>query len=171
MKNLILTIAVILSVSAKAQEVFIEKTVDEMSDKVYYLLNKDIVMANEEKTKGIRMEAFLKEQDGKVIVSMLSVTMVNIGTCCENNELIILFDDDTKIKLKSWNKFNCKGNAWFFLQDEDVQSLSTKKIKKVRVTNGSSFESFTADPKETDKEYYINVFKAVTEQIIRESKK
>jgi len=94
--------------------------------------------------------------------------MVNIGSnCVENNELVILFDDDTKITLTSWNKFNCDGNAWFNLEPNEIETLSKLKIKKIKITNGSTFDSFTSAPKEKDKSYFIELMQAAKTKNIK----
>jgi hypothetical protein len=59
--------------------------------------------------------------------------------------------------LKSWNDFNCDGKAWFNLSKKENEILTTKKIKKIRITNGYSHESFTDDVDIEDEMYFIKL--------------
>jgi hypothetical protein len=83
---------------------------------------------------------------------------VNIGSCDENDVLIILFEDDTKITLTAWNKFNCEGNAYFDFSDSQLTELSTKKVNTIRFSNGRSHESLTVTLKEDEKDYFVRAY-------------
>jgi hypothetical protein len=164
MKNKFLIIAFLITISAYAQT-YTEKNLpdsliilaqkDEMSDKTYLLTSRKVVCSNQEKTKAFTLSAFI---ENGYTVKDLKVDMIGIGSCVEKNEMIILFDDDSKLTLKSWNGFNCKGNAWFTITKKEIDLLSTKKLKKVRLTNGRSYESYTGDIEEKDQDYYIRLF-------------
>lgn len=128
---------------------------DEMTGKTSYFPSKKVVCLNEDKSKGFALSAFI-EQD--LTISDLKIKMFNIGSCVEKNEMIVLFEDDSKMKLLSWNDFNCKGDAWFRITKSNIEELSTKKIKKIRITEGRSYESYTGELKETDKDYFVRLF-------------
>ena len=83
---------------------------------------------------------------------------VNIGSCDENDSLIILFEDDTKITLTAWNKFNCEGNAYFDFSESQLTELSTKKVNTIRFSNGRSYESLTVTLKEDQKDYFVRAY-------------
>lgn len=142
---------------------------DEMSDKTYYLLSKKIICFNQEATKGFSLSAFIEPD---LTVRDIKTVMVGIGSCVEKNEMIIMFEDDSKLTFKSWNGFNCKGDAWFTITKKDVDILSTKKIKKVRLTNGRTYESYTADLEEKYSDYYIRLFRMLkNKQVFQFEKK
>lgn len=169
MKKSILTATVaLLMLTATAQKIYIKKIVDQMEEEPMYLPSSDMVLSNPTKTIGARVSAFIDEKDTNIVIRTLNVSMVNIGSnCVENNEIVILFDDDTKITLTSWNKFNCDGNAWFNLETDEIEALSKLKIKKIKITNGSTFDSFTAMPKEKDKSYFIELMQAAKTKNIK----
>lgn len=147
------------------------KMVDDMTDKVYYMSNYRLVLANEQKTQGFTIELNLDgKSDDRVSASGFSVKMVDIGSCCENNELILLFEDGTKLSFKSWNKFNCEGNAWFFISKKDIEILSSKKVTKARIENGRTHDSFTKEVPEEKQDYFIQVMRAISEKRIKEKK-
>lgn len=143
---------------AQKDSIYISKIVDDMSDKVYYFPSRKMVCATDDKKMGFSVSAFLEAGDGFISVSDMKIVMVNIGNCVEKNEIIILFEDDTKLMLTSWNEFNCKGDAWFKLSRKDKDILSAKKMKKIKVQNGRTYESFTKEVDEDDQSYFIQLF-------------
>lgn len=156
---------------SNVDSVFIAKQVDDMSDKVYYLPSKALVSIDYTKNQGFRLSSFIEgKNDDELSIKDLSLKMVGIGSCVEDNILIIKFADETKIELKSWNDFNCEGDAWFTIDSEQASSLSSKKIVKVKVQNGRSFESFTTDIPEIDSDYFIQLFYAVQNKKIKKVK-
>jgi len=83
---------------------------------------------------------------------------VNIGSCDQNDSLIFLFDDETKITITSWNKFNCDGKAYFSLTDNEYDMLKSKKVTAIRFKNGYSYESLTYTLKKEEQGFFINVY-------------
>ena len=79
--------------------------------------------------------------------------------------MINLIEDNTKITLISFNKFNCKGNAYFDFENGQLSELSTKKIKDIRFSNGYSFESLTVSLRQDQQDYFL---KAITNQKVVE---
>ena len=91
-------------------------------------------------------------------------TAIGLGNCCENNKLIILFEDGSKINLVSWNDFDCEGNAYFSLTDTQKNKLAKLPIKTVRVTNGYSYESITSS-KGYNKRHFIQLFHCIDNKL------
>lgn len=165
-----LMLATITSFSfAQKDSVYVAKIVDDMEDKSYYVPSRKMICASDDKKTGFALSAFLTYKNDEINVNELKVKTVNIGSCDEKDELIILFEDDSKIKLISWNDFNCKGDAWFNLSKSDRESLSKLKIKKIKVQNGRTFESFTKELTE-DSDYFIQLFYATNNKKIKEQK-
>jgi hypothetical protein len=98
------------------------------------------------------------------------VTMVGIGTCNENDEIIILFENGEKITKKSWKKFNCNGEAYFNLTDKEIDLLKKIPMSKIRMSNGRSYDSYTGDVKTKDKRYFIQLFYALDNNLVTEKK-
>lgn len=140
---------------------------DEMTDKISYSASKNIICTEDDGKKGFSLSAFI-EQD--LSINDLKVKMVGIGSCVEKNTIIILFEDDSKLNLTCWNEFNCKGNAWFKIKKADIDLLSSKKIKKVRVQNGRSFESFTSEIEPKDQDFFIHLFRMLNHKQVFEYK-
>ncbi|MBK7362885.1 MAG: hypothetical protein IPJ01_11355 [Micavibrio sp.] len=154
---------------AQKDSVYVSKIVDDMEDKSYYVPSRKMICASDDKKTGFALSAFLTYKNDEITINELKVKTVNIGSCDEKDELIILFEDDSKIKLISWNDFNCKGDAWFSLSKSDKESLSNLKIKKIKVQNGRTFESFTKELTE-DSDYFIQLFYATNNKKIKELK-
>jgi hypothetical protein len=157
------------SVFSQKDSIFLYKSVDDMSDDVTYYPSSSVVLSNSQKTKGIRISAFIDEKKGELSIGDISISMVNIGSCVEKNELIIMFEDSSKISLTSWNKFNCEGDAWFRLEDDEVAKLSSLKVKKIKITNGHSYDSYTSLMSSPD--YFRQLFYAAKTKKIKNVKK
>ena len=156
MKKMKLVLALLLfSTIANAQ--MIEKVVDDMTDEVNYYATLNLIVSNDEKTKGITLHPSIRKKGNNLVAYDLICSIVGLGNCNEKNKLIIMFEDESKINITSWNKFNCKGKAYFELNQSQVIELSTKKIIKIRLTNGQSYESITAEPSMQD--YFITFYK------------
>lgn len=159
MKNFILLSIALLSFSAYSQNEFeIEHCKDVMNDAEYFFVKKNILATNKEKTKGFSIYPSFKKSTTGIAQNGLICKAINIGTCVEDNSLIFLFSDDTKITITSWNKFNCEGKAWFNLTEEEYKDLSTKKLKAMRFTNGRSFESLTYNLTEVESNYFTSAY-------------
>jgi hypothetical protein len=161
MKKLLLNFVLLISLSAFSQTTtpfVIEHCKDKMTDKEYYFPEKKLICANAEKTKGFTISPNFRAKNGTLVNAGFICKNVNIGSCDENDSLIFLFEDDTKMTLTSWNKFNCEGNAYFDFNDNQLKDLSTKKVNTIRFSNGRSYESLTIALKEDQKDYFIRAF-------------
>jgi len=170
--TLFLLAAYLLSTSLTAQSdsVFISKQSDDMEDKSYYYPSRKIICVAADKKKGFSCMASVDENKSNLQCGGLTVKMINIGSCCEKNELIFLFEDDSKITVYSWNDFNCKGNAWFNLTSSEEKKLASLRLKKIKIKNGSTFDSYTHEMQE-DQDYFIQFFIALKSQKVTEVKK
>jgi hypothetical protein len=153
---------------AQKDSIYIKKSVDEMSDEVYYFPSRDFVLTGKDKSKGIILSAFIDEKNSELNCYDLSVKMINLGDCTENSELVIMFEDSTKIKLTSWNDFNCKGNAWFRVFGEDIDKLSRLRMLKVQIQNGYTYDRFTCSGNMSD--YYRQIYYAIKTNKIKRVK-
>lgn len=161
MKKLLLNFVLLISMSAFSQTTapfVIEHCIDKMTDKEYYFAQKKLICANADKTKGFTITPNFRAKGGAYDNSGFLCKNVNIGNCDENDSLIILFEDDTKITLTSWNKFNCEGDVYFNLTDDEINELSIKKVKSIRFSNGYSYESLTVSMKEDQKNYFVRAY-------------
>jgi hypothetical protein len=161
MRKILLSAVLFAATSTMAQTLtpfIIEHCIDKMTDKEYYFAKKKLICSNESKTRGFTITPSFRSTGGSYINTGFMCKNVNIGTCDENDELIILFDDDSKITLTSWNKFNCEGNVYFNLSDEELAQLSTKKINSIRFMNGRSYDTLTSTLKVDQKDYFIRAY-------------
>jgi hypothetical protein len=136
-----------------------------MTDKEYFFSSKNLVGSNSQKTIGFSVTPRFKNEDGKMNQNGLILKNIGIGNCDEKDNLIFLFEDNTKITITSWNKFNCDGKVYFDLSEDDYESLKSKNILAIRFINGYSFESLTYDLKKEEQSFFINVY---TNYIIKE---
>lgn len=161
MKKLLVALLLLISLSAFSQKTnpfVIEHCKDKMTETEYYFVQKKFICSNTEKTKGFAISPNFKSNNGIVVNSGLICKNVNIGNCDENDTLIILFEDDSKITLTAWNKFNCNGNAYFNLSSNDLNELSTKKVNTIRFTNGRSYDTFTQTLNQDQKDYFVRAY-------------
>jgi hypothetical protein len=161
MKKLLLNLVLLISLSAFSQTstpYVIEHCKDKMTDKEYYFAQRKLICANPEKTKGFTITPNFKAEKGTMKNGGFMCKNVNIGSCDENDSLIILFEDDTKITLTAWNKFNCEGNAYFDFSESQLKDLSTKKVNTIRFSNGRSYESLTITLKEDQRDYFVRAY-------------
>jgi hypothetical protein len=142
--------------------VYVVKATDDMSGKTYVYGNRDFICANDDGGIGFRISTYINSKN--LSFSMITATMVGIGGCNENDEIIILFENGEKITKKSWKKFNCDGEAYFNMNEKDIQILRTQPLSKIRMTNGRTYDSYTGDVKLKDKRYFIQLFYALEAQ-------
>lgn len=161
MKKTILSVTALLTFSAYSQiakPFVIEHCIDKMTDKEYYFATKNFVGSNTQKTQGFVITPHFKKEDDKVVQNGLILKNVGIGNCDEKDNLIFLFEDDFKLTITSWNKFNCEGKVYFALSDDDLEILKSKTILAIRFVNGYNYESLTYNLKKEEKRFFINVY-------------
>jgi hypothetical protein len=167
LKTTIITLLILLinSVSYQAQKdsVYLIKEVDELSDEVYFYANRRFVVSNKDNSVGFIVDAYIGE---KITFDMITVKMVNIGSCNEKDEIIILLDNGKKIIKTSWKKFNCDGETYFDLTKEDIQLLRESELNTIRMTNGRTYDSYTGKVNQKDKRYFIQLIYALDNKLI-----
>lgn len=174
MKNLkvIMTLMMCLMVTVSfgqisKDSVYLVKKTDEMSGETYVYGNRAFIVANDAGKIGFRIDTYIEND---LSFSVIIVTMVGIGNCNENDEIIILFENGEKITKKSWKKFNCEGEAYFNMNEKEIQLLRTQPISKIRMTNGRTYDSYTGDVKEKDKRYFIQLLYSLDNKLLTEEK-
>ena len=95
--------------------------------------------------------------NGKFIRTLI-VTPYKLGSCNENNTLIIKFVDGSKVKLSSWNKFDCD-NTYFDLTNSLESKFKTVEVEKIYYQNGRTYDSGTF-PLENPR-YFIQLYKGL----------
>jgi len=157
-------IASFTSISQTKDSVSIVKLVDEMDDVFYLVPSYKLIVANDDNTVGIIIDLFIKDD---FTLNAVSVKSVGIGTCCENDEMIILFENGQKIKKTSNTKFNCEGKSYYFFGKDEIDLLKTIPLDKIRITNGRSYESYTGDVSKNDKRWFIQVFYSMDNKLFK----
>jgi hypothetical protein len=156
MKKVFIIMAMALPFLSFSQQCIV-KDCDDMTDKCSYYPRHNLIVASEDKKVGFTMDLRLVEKAGQLSVADLMVLSVNIGTCNENDKLILMLSDSTKLSLVSWNKFNCEGNAWFNMKESDVNRLASNKVIKAYFQNGRTYDSFTKEIEGEDQNYFIKI--------------
>jgi hypothetical protein len=145
---------------------YIGKIIDEMKDKIYFAPSKKLVCINEGSKKAFSISYYFAEENKTPVLRGIDIKVVGIG-CIEKTKLYFLFDDGEKFNITSWNKFNCKGNAWFKIKPKHLNLLSSKPLKKIMVENGRDFKSVTYTLEENQKRYFIDLYNSYKEKDIR----
>lgn len=133
---------------------YIELCTDKMTDKEYAFGSKSL-MCSEDGKKGFLVSISWDNKSGKITYSGITVVSAGIGTCNQNDELIFLFEDDTKFSFRSWNDFNCEGRSYFDLKHKSFDEFNTKKVKALRFTNGRSYDSYTYNILPKEQSFFI----------------
>jgi len=161
MKKTIICALVLFTLNSYSQTekpFVIEHCIDKMTDKEYFLATKNLLCTNDQKTQGFVITNYFKAVDGKPRPNGIILKNVGIGNCDEKDDLIFLFEDDTKITITSWNKFNCEGKVYFDLSESELDILKTKKVTAIRLKNGYSYESLTYVLKKEEQGFFVNVY-------------
>ena len=144
MKNLIFTLTLLMTFNLFSQTLdssYVYYWEDELEGTKYFSPNYNMIVSNPEKTQGVKLSCHI---NNKGDLSFLTAKLIGLGNCVDENELIILFENGEKFTLKSWNDFNCKGNAYFNVTSYQRELLSTSPMKTIRVRNGDSYKSVTS---------------------------
>ena len=147
--------------------VYLVKETDAMSGKTYVHENRFFNVANDEGNIGFIVATYIEDD---LSFKTIIVSMFGIGSCNENDEIIILFENGERIIKKSWRKFNCDGGAFFNMNEKEIQLLRTQPMSKIKMTNGRTYDSYTGDVKEKDKRYFIQLFYALDNKLLTEKK-
>lgn len=157
MKKAVLLLGMVAMTISSFAQVKITKTVDEMTDKVYHFVSERLIAANSAGNKGCAISMSIKSSNGTLISKSSIVQMVGLGRCNENNTIILLFDNGDKVSIDSWNPFNCDGTVYFNFSKANIKKMRTNPLSKIRITNGRSYESYTAEVEY--KNYFIDFYK------------
>ena len=142
-----------IKISSLPDSLIILKKYDDMKDVTSYLTSYNLECFEGE--EGFEFFGYI----GKVLsFDYIFLKTYGLGDCNENNELIIMFEDDSKILMRSVGSFNCDGSSFYVLTGSDKKKLSKLKIKKIRYTNGRSHKSLTY---ELNSDYFIKLIRMV----------
>lgn len=165
MKRLILGALLLLSTFSIGQNnLKLFYTKDIMTDKEYVMPSENLLCSENGKQGFLIKPVFDISKSGTIKYTGLIVQSAGIGGCMENDDIIFLFEDGTKVSSKSWNDFNCKGMSYFDFYQKLLPDLN-KKIKAIRLTNGRSYDSYTYELKtDAEKNYFIYMNQLLTNQ-------
>lgn len=155
MKTLLLfTTLVSLHTSIIAQKFQVLK--DDMSDKEYMVIkDKEITYEGESRSKGVVWGMSCSKRGDVWIAKGLSLKVYGLS-CLEDTEVIIMFEDGSKLVTSQWNDFNCEENVWTDLNEVQLNQLKTLPIKKIRVTNKRNFQSYDFTTVSSSMRVYYN---------------
>lgn len=142
-----------IKISSLPDSLIILKKYDDMKDVVRYITSYDLKCYDGD--EGFEFFGYLGHM---LSFDYIFIKTYGLGDCNENNELIIMFEDNSKIILRSVDSFNCKGSSMFELTSSDKKKLSKLKIIKIRYTNGRSYESLTY---EINTDYFIKLIRMI----------
>ena len=130
-------------------------SVDEMTNDSTYQSRDLIGVSNENKENGFIITMNKSGYDGSPWVLFRTY---GSGNCIDDdNRIIFMFTDKTKIDSKGSSKFNCDNQCWYNVDDEYIETFITKNIEKVRVYTKSGSVEQTFTKKQSDE--FIITFK------------
>jgi hypothetical protein len=126
---------------------YTETATDRMTDRVYSSGKESVIVSDDRGKTGIAISLITS---GSSLIFSIKAVDKDSGCIDENAAVLILFTDGSKITLKSDGKFNCDGKVTVYFggvfgRRDDLEELSTKKIKAMRVNTRKSLveEDFT----------------------------
>jgi hypothetical protein len=141
MKNILCLILLGLFSNSAFSQTFRLYTDDMSGDEFLIEDKQEITYNGDSKSEGVIWSLTTRKKEGVWTASGLSLKVYGLS-CLENTEVIIMFEDGTKITTTQWNKFNCDEDVWTTQSKSELEMLKTLPIKKIRVTNGRSFKSY-----------------------------
>jgi len=170
MKKVSILLFLALSITSFSQA-YINKKCDDMTGKCIYYPSERIITHNSSNTEGVFLQVLITEKSNRLDIEHIICTNVNIGNCNENDNLILMFEDSTKINLRSWNEFNCEGKSYFSINGSNADKLASKKVIKLYFQNGRSYDSFTSPIDADQQNYFVDLMgdcRANKYQIVKE---
>ena len=167
MKKLKLFIIVFLSItslpsfSQNTYPVTLKELKDDMTGTTLYSPSKGLTMSRKSPEQGYTITPNI---EADFSYNSMMCEMWGLGKCSRSNSLIIMFADSSKIISYSGGKLNCKGFSFFVFEDEEIKQLSTKKLLKIRLTNGESSQMMTAHVWGVDQSYFIDFYKSYSKK-------
>ena len=168
MMTLIMCLVSAVSFGQNLDSVYVIKEIDSMNGKTYVYGNRNFICADDNEKIGFKISAYINSD--KLSFSMITAIMSGIGSCNENDEIIVLFENGAKITKRSFNEFNCEGKAYFRMNEEEIQLLRTQTLSKIRMSNGRSYDSYTGNVNQKDKRYFIQLFYCLDNKFFKEDK-
>lgn len=142
-----------IKINSLPDSLIILKKFDDMAGQTYYYASYNLECFEE--NEGFYFFGYI----GKTLhYDFIHLKTYGLGDCNEKNELIIMFEDDSKIVMRSVDNFNCKGSSMYVLTGSGKKKLSKLRIKKIRYTNGRSYKSLTY---ELNSDYFIKLMRMV----------
>jgi len=126
---------------------------DEMTDRTTHIATKKIVCNG-----GDMAFTIAPMINSNLSFRFLSVHMVGLGSCSQRNIMIILYEDGTKDELTSTHPFSCDNSTIFMLKTAELNRIKAKKISKIRLMNGHTYQSYTHELTEGN-DYFIRLYK------------
>jgi hypothetical protein len=149
MKKLLLLLLLLINYTSYSQtentiSKLVCKKVDEFTDKVSFSSEGSMLMYEDGgnmKSEGMIGVLFLSEKKGKIVPSTFYLKVIGIEGCIdEGSTLDIIFDNDEKLQLVNWNKFNCDGTNYFDIRSKE-ELFKKNKIKALKYTNKRNYNS------------------------------
>lgn len=141
---------------------WIETTTDKVSGDVMTSAKNILVVSTDGGKSGFGIHMMQSPNGGLI----LGIQAVGASACVDKGTKInILFDDGSRLELKSDGDFNCKGEApvyfgGFYGKKKELSELKTKKISTMRVWTSAHYveKDFTQD----NKDEFFNVINCLT---------
>jgi len=115
----------------------LESHLDKMTGKTLISSKKPIILSSDGKN-GLSIR-FVKIMSKSPLISF---TVIGASPCIdEDDEILFLFDDNTRLELKNSKKFNCDNEAaiYFFSETPELLKLASKKVASIRVWTVKSY--------------------------------
>lgn len=141
-----------LSAGESSCEEFIMVHEDVMEGTMTLAGKESLVISQDGGTEGIAFLMLNPDIPGKHI-TVISIVSVGASRCIDDDdEIVVLFTDGTRMTLDNRNEFNCQGKSkvyvgGFFTSASTEQTLISKTIQRMRVKTSDGFveEEFSAE--------------------------
>lgn len=99
----------------------------------------------------------IREKYNYIEAKGIHVSLFNFGDESEDNELIIIFDDNTRIAKISDQGYQLGNRDWFYLSENEIVKLATTEIERIWFMNGMYYDIVDAKLNGMDRSYFIRV--------------
>ena len=154
MKQLIMILFLTSAIFSQDNTTIMCESIDDFDDSRTLTSGGEILFEDggDLKTQGMIFIGSAKKKKNKYQLGSIILQVAGLKSNCvdEGSTLDIIFENGEKIKLTSWNDFNCKGTSYFDLSDNHRKNFSESKIKAVRYTEKKSREKMTSKDEITE---------------------
>jgi hypothetical protein len=137
---------------------YVEELYNSKTKEFGLYVSNNLVLTSHNRTKALQICPIVNKDS---TFSVLFVIAHNVGSCCQNDQITILFTNGDFLTATSFKGLNCEGKSFFSFSKDDWDKLRTIPILAINLINGHSFEYFTQKTTKMQSEYFIQLYESL----------